>query len=98
MEQIDSNKLIETLFESIQYDHKTDKRTCFEFIQHLINQIYGVDNQIVRNATERFPVNMPANFDNKHPSLVGNQKQERSQGVLPKQYDLSGIETNEMKR
>ena len=44
MEQIDENKLIETLFESVQYDHKTDKRTCFEFIQHLINQIYGVDN------------------------------------------------------
>ena len=32
MEQIDANKLIETLFESIQYDHTTDKRTCFEFI------------------------------------------------------------------
>ena len=41
---------------------------------------------------------MPTSFDNKHPSLVGNEKQERAQGLLSKQYDLSGMETNEMKR
>ena len=37
MGKIDQNKLIETLFQSIQYDHKTDKRSCFEFMQQLID-------------------------------------------------------------
>ena len=78
MDQIDAEKLVQALFESIQYDHTTDKRSFFEFMQQLIDQIYGVDNQVVKDATERFPVNMPKHFDSKHRELVGNTRKEKA--------------------
>ena len=59
--------------------------------------MYGVDAEVVRNATERFPVNVPKHFDSKYSNLVGNTKKERAQSILPKQYDFSGVETNRMK-
>lgn len=53
------------LYESISYDHETDKRTCFEFMKEMIDQIYGVESQIVDKAMDRFAIGsiVPKNFD-----------------------------------
>lgn len=53
------------LYESISYDHETDKRTVFEFMKEMIDQIYGVESQIVERAMERFAIGStaPKNFD-----------------------------------
>ena len=47
-------------------------------MQQLIDQIYGVENQVVKDASERFPLPDGHYFDQKHPALVGNLKKERA--------------------
>lgn len=53
------------LYESISYDHETDKRTCFEYMKEMIDQIYGVETSIVDRAQGRFLLSSitPKNFE-----------------------------------
>lgn len=56
MNNIDNNSLISMLYESLNYDHESDKRTVFEYMKQLIDQIYGVEAQIVDKAAHRFAI------------------------------------------
>ena len=38
-------QLTTMLYQSIQYDHKKEKRNCFEYMQDLIDKIYGAENR-----------------------------------------------------
>ena len=53
------------LFESLNYDYDKDKRTCFEYMEQLIDQIYGVESQIIEKANHKisFAGTGPKNFD-----------------------------------
>ena len=44
LQRMDQNEMIQLLYESLDYKWDTDKRSCFEHLQDLIDQIYGVDN------------------------------------------------------
>ena len=44
------------LYESLNYDHENDRRTCFEYMKELIDQIYGVEATIVDKAARRFSI------------------------------------------
>ena len=48
LHQIDQMQLMNILYQSIQYDQKKEKRSCFQYMQDLIDKIYGVekDNDI----------------------------------------------------
>ena len=48
------------LYESLNYAHESDKRTCFQHMQELIDQIYGVDTEVIANAEERFTLSATA--------------------------------------
>ena len=53
------------VYDSLNYDHENDKRTFFEYAKQLIDQIYGVESQIVERASQRFAVaqTAPKNFE-----------------------------------
>ena len=50
MSKIDQMQLMTKLFDSIQYDSKREKKSCFQYMQELIDKIYGVEPQ--SNADE----------------------------------------------
>ena len=67
------------LYESLNYDHETDRRTCFEYMKELIDQIYGVETQIVDNASRRFSISnaAPQKFELKAQVTRSSQPKEK---------------------
>ena len=43
-------QLMTVLFESIQYDGKREKKSCFQYMQELIDKIYGVEQPETNGA------------------------------------------------
>ena len=50
--RLDQMQLMTVLFESIQYDGKREKKSCFQYMQELIDKIYGVEQQLENTINE----------------------------------------------
>ena len=57
---MDLNRLIKMLFESLNYQYETDRRNIFQHMKELIDQIYGVENEVVEKAEQRFFISKTA--------------------------------------
>ena len=42
------------LYESLDYQWETDKRSLFQYMKELVDQIYGVDFETVKNVDKRY--------------------------------------------
>ena len=45
---------MKALYESVNYDKGHEKRSFFQYMEELIDKIYGVETEIVERAAKRF--------------------------------------------
>ena len=65
LNSIEESKLIRMLYESLDYQWETDKRSLFQYMKELVDQIYGVDFETVKNVDKRYFISQsaPKNFE-----------------------------------
>ena len=56
LKHIDQEKLLTMLYDSIQYDREREKQSCFNYMQELVDKIYGVESEIIDRAKKRFKI------------------------------------------
>lgn len=47
MSHFDQLKLIDMLYDSIAYDKESEKKNVFQYMEYLIDKIYGVEKSIL---------------------------------------------------
>ena len=93
---IEEANLINTLFESIRYNPKEQTQSFFEHIELLIDQIYGVEDDIIRKAQKRF-ISLPDKLQkqalHKKPQQKLTQKLYDFQQMVPEDVKQKRIQS-----